>query len=116
MTKETRSKLLPAELAQALKTVGKQIKSARLRRNLSMEVVAARTQCSLPTLRRVEAGDGKVAIATYLRVLWSLKLAKDIELIAKNDPIGRSVQDIEMREKASPRKKRKPFSTPEAAS
>lgn len=68
-----------------------------------MEQVAERAQCSIPTLTKVEKGAGTVAIGTYLRVLYVLGLNRDILLMAKEDPLGRSIQDINLprRERAS---------------
>lgn len=40
-------------------------------------------------------------MGTYLRVLYTLQLADDIDLLAKNDPLGRDIQDIELRKRAS---------------
>lgn len=40
-------------------------------------------------------------MGAYLRVLFALQLADDIELLAKNDRIGRNLQDLELRKRAS---------------
>ena len=40
-------------------------------------------------------------MGAYLRVLFALQLADDINLIAKNDPLGRDLQDLQMRKRAS---------------
>ncbi|MBO6095776.1 MAG: helix-turn-helix domain-containing protein [Bacteroidales bacterium] len=103
MTKATFSNKLPGQLAKDMALTGEQIRLARLRRNLSMEQVAERAQCSIPTLTKVEKGVATVAIGTYLRVLYVLGLNQDILLIAKDDPLGRSIQDINLphRERAS---------------
>lgn len=96
MSKSTFSNKLPRQLAKDLELTGEQIRLARLRRNLSMEQVAERAQCSIPTLTKVEKGVATVAIGTYLRVLYVLGLNQDILLIAKDDPLGRSIQDINL--------------------
>lgn len=103
MTKATFSNKLPRQLARDMAVTGEQIRLARLRRNLSMEQVAERAQCSIPTLTKVEKGVATVAIGTYLRVLYVLGLNQDILLIAKDDPLGRSIQDIHLprRERAT---------------
>lgn len=103
MTKATFSSKLPRQLVRDLALTGEQIRLARLRRNLSLEQVAERAQCSIPTLTKVERGVATVAIGTYLRVLYVLGLNQDILLIAKEDPLGRSIQDINLphRERAS---------------
>lgn len=103
MSRSTFSNKLPRQLAKDLELTGEQIRLARLRRNLSMEQVAERAQCSIPTLTKVEKGVATVAIGTYLRVLYVLGLNQDILLIAKDDPLGRSIQDINLphRERAT---------------
>ena len=103
MPKATFSSKLPRLLAKDMALTGEQIRLARLRRNLSMEQVAERAQCSIPTLTKVEKGIATVAIGTYLRVLYVLGLHQDILLIAKDDPLGRSIQDMHLphRERAS---------------
>ena len=77
-----------------MKIVGEQIKLARLRRNLSRAQVAERAMCSELTEARVEKGSPTVAIGTYLRILYALQLEDDILLIAKDDILGRELQDI----------------------
>ena len=101
MTKSTRSVLLPRKLSQKLQIVGEQIRLARLRRNISLELIAERAQCSRMTARKDEKGDPTVSMGAYLRVLFALQLADDIELIAKNDPLGRDLQDLNVRKRAS---------------
>ena len=77
-----------------MKIVGEQIKLARLRRNLSRAQVAERAMCSELTEARVEKGSPTVAIGIYLRILYALQLEDDILLIAKDDILGRELQDI----------------------
>lgn len=94
---------LPRKLAQKMEIVGEQIKLARLRRNLSMAQVAERASCSEVTLNKVEKGLPTVSIGIYLRVLYALQLDDDILLIAKDDPLGRTIQDLglKVRKRAS---------------
>jgi hypothetical protein len=54
------------------------------------------------TLRRVERGDPGVTLGAYANVLQSLGLASDITLIAREDALGRQLQDSEI---SLPRKK-----------
>ncbi len=80
-----------------LETMGEQIKLARLRRNLSTELVAERAGISRATLWAVEKGTPTVAIGTYAAVLHALGgMDKDLELIAKNDEFGRRMQDLNL--------------------
>ena len=94
---------LPRKLEQKMQVVGEQIKLARLRRNLSVAQVAERATCSPLTVSRIEKGAPTVAIGIYLRVLYALQLDDDILFLAKDDVLGRTLQDMNLpqRERAS---------------
>lgn len=94
---------LPRKLEQKMSIVGEQIKLARLRRNLSIAQVAERATCSTLTVSRIEKGSPTVAIGIYLRVLYALQLDDDILFLAKDDALGRALQDLNLqhRERAS---------------
>lgn len=94
MTKSTMGIKLPRKLEEKMRIVGEQIKLARLRRNLSMAQVAERATCSPLTVARIEKGTPTVAIGIYLRVLYALQLDDDILMIAKQDELGRRLQDL----------------------
>ena len=86
-----------------MQVVGEQIKIARLRRNLSVAQVSERATCSPLTVSRIEKGAPTVAIGIYLRVLYALQLDDDILSLAKDDELGRALQDMNLhqRERAS---------------
>lgn len=86
--------------------VGEQIRLARLRRNLSIAQVAEHATCSPLTVSRIEKGVPTVAIGIYLRVLYALQLDDDILLLAKEDAMGKALQDLNLkkRERASKKK------------
>ena len=101
---------LPRKLEQKMQVVGEQIKLARLRRNLSVAQVAERATCSPLTVSRIELtvsriekGVPTVAIGIYLRVLYALQLDDDILWLAKEDKLGKALQDLSLktRERAS---------------
>ena len=100
MTKSTMATKLPRKLEQKMQIVGEQV---RLRRNLSIAQVAERATCSPLTISRIEKGVPTVAIGIYLRVLYALQLDDDILLLAKEDAIGKALQDLSLkkRERAS---------------
>ena len=43
---------------------------------------------------RIEKGSPTTAIGIYLRVLYALGLDEDILFLAKNDELGRTIQDM----------------------
>ena len=88
--------------------MGEQIRLARLRRHLSSELVAERAGVSRQTLTAVEKGSPSVAMGAYATVLHALGgLEKDLLLIAKDDELGRKLQDLDLpQRRRAPKKKR----------
>jgi transcriptional regulator with XRE-family HTH domain len=105
MVKNTMGTKLPRKLEQKMQIVGEQIKLARLRRNLSIAQVAERATCSPLTVSRVEKGMPTVAIGIYLRVLYALQLEEDILWIAKEDLLGKALQDLNLKKRVRASKK-----------
>lgn len=103
MSKNTMGNKLPRKLEQKMQIVGEQIKLARLKRNLSIAQVAERATCSPLTVSRIEKGVSTVAIGIYLRVLYALQLEDDILSLAKDDALGKMLQNLNLkpRERAS---------------
>jgi transcriptional regulator with XRE-family HTH domain len=77
-----------------LSELGENIKLARLRRKLSAEQVSQRANISRPTLISIEKGSESVSLGLYLQVLVILGLENDLLLVAKDDELGRKLQDI----------------------
>jgi transcriptional regulator with XRE-family HTH domain len=88
-----RRPLLPKQ-ERMMRELGDNIHLARLRRDLSSEQVAERAGISRNTLIKIERGDEGVAIGMYLRVLIVLGLEKDLTNVAKDDILGRKLQDL----------------------
>ena len=107
MTKSTMGTKLPRKLDQKMQIVGEQIRLARLRRNLSIAQIAERASCSPLTVSRIEKGTPTVAIGIYLRVLYALQLDDDILLLAKEDVIGKALQDLRLKKRERASKKNK---------
>src|ERR1039457_3227742 len=92
--------------ARELEELGQRLKDARLRRRFSMERVCARADSSRPTLYKVENGAPSVAIGIYVQVLRVLGLTGDLALVAKEDALGRRLQDEDLPlRKRAPRRK-----------
>lgn len=80
---------------EILNQMGEQIRLARLRRHLSAELVAERAGISRMTLSNIEKGSPSVAIGSYAAVLHALNgMDKDLLLVAKDDELGRKLQDL----------------------
>lgn len=87
--------LLP-RIKRILTHVGEQIKLARLRRKLSSEQVAERAGIGRSTLVKIEKGHPGASIGHVLNVLRVLGLEHDFLLLAKDDELGRRLQDAEL--------------------
>ena len=88
--------ILP-QTQEILNQMGEQIRLARLRRHLSAELVAERAGISRMTLSNIEKGSASVAIGSYAAVLHALNgMDKDLLLVAKDDELGRKLQDLEL--------------------
>ncbi|NOQ71133.1 MAG: helix-turn-helix domain-containing protein [Crocinitomix sp.] len=98
--------LLP-KARKILTEVGENIKLARLRRKLSSEQIAERANIGRTTLYHIENGDPGVSIGAYLQVLMVLRLGEDFLDLAKDDELGRKLQDANLtaKERAPKRKK-----------
>ena len=92
-----KSVVVMPDTQKILENMGEQIKMARLRRNLSTELVAERAGISRATLWAVEKGTPSVAIGTYAAVLHALGgIDKDLGLVAQDDEFGRRIQDMNL--------------------
>lgn len=105
MAKNTMGTKLPRKLQQKMQIVGEQIRLARLRRDLSIAQVSERATCSPLTVSRIEKGIPTVSIGIYLRVLYALQLDDDILCLAKDDKLGRALQDMNLRPRERASKK-----------
>ena len=97
MSKATNANNLPRRAAQNLQIVGEQIRLARLRRDLSIAQIAERAMCTELTVMRVEKGTPTVSMGIYLRVLFALGLDESILYLAKDDEMGRTLQDLDLK-------------------
>ena len=79
------SKSPPAAVEDTLKRLGRNIRTARLRRKLSREELAERVGISRYVLVDIEKGKPTTAIAAYLGALWALGLLRDIREVADPD-------------------------------
>lgn len=94
--KKAKYNILPGT-EKILKTMGEQIKLARLRRNISSELAAERAGISRATLWKIEKGDPSVAMGNYAAALHALNnLDNDLLLVAKDDDLGRTLQDLNL--------------------
>jgi transcriptional regulator with XRE-family HTH domain len=92
-----------------LEQMGEQIRMARLRRRISAGLAAERAGISRQTLNSIEKGTPTVSIGSYAAVLHALNgMDSDLLLIAKDDKLGRKLQDLQIAvRKRAPKKGKK---------
>lgn len=87
--------MLP-KLVKILAETGENIKLARLRRKLSAQQVAERAGVSRNTVWQIEKGSPAVAMGSYLQVMFVLGLEEDVTFLAKDDILGRKLEDAKL--------------------
>jgi transcriptional regulator with XRE-family HTH domain len=90
--------------ARALRKLGADLRDARLRRRLSMQIVSERARTTRATLTRIERGDPGVAVGLYGSVLNILGLLDGLSMLADaaTDRVG-----VELEASRLPRRTRK---------
>lgn len=102
--------LVMPSVRKTLSLVGEQIRLARCRRNLSCALVAERAGISRATLYLIEKGTPSVSIGAYAMVLLALGgLQNDLLAIARDDVLGRTLQDLGLKIRQRASKQRKSF-------
>ena len=93
-----KSVVLMPDTMKILSILGEQIQFARLRRDLTVKLVAERAGISRATLWQVEKGSPNVAMGIYAAVLHALNgMDKDLLLVAKDDELGHTLQDLKLK-------------------
>jgi len=97
--------LLPKHRRE-MKRFGERLKLARLRRRLSLAMVAERAAISKPTLVQMEKGNPAVSMGSYYSVMRVYGLETDFSNLANDDELGRRIQDNSLPRKGRAPKKR----------
>lgn len=86
---------LPIPVQRALTKLGKDIRSARVRRRISTLVMADRCLIARTTLHKVENGDPGVSIGAYATALFVLGLTDRLADLAdvRFDEVGLSLEE-----------------------
>lgn len=83
-------------LKRQMADFGERLRTARLRRKITTVVFAQRMDVSRDTLNRLEKGDATIALGTYVRALRILGLDGDLDAMARDDVLGRKLQDLQL--------------------
>ena len=92
---QNKAALFPKTIS-ILETFGENIRLARLRRNISSSLQAERAGISRPTLTMIEKGSPTVSLGSYVQVLVTLGMEKDLLKVAADDELGRKLQDLKL--------------------
>lgn len=94
MAKQT----LPAfpRYRRAAEALGDRLRLARLRRRISATEMAQRVGVSRMTIYKLEKGDLSVGLGILVRALGVLGLDTDLDLLARDDELGRRLQDVSL--------------------
>lgn len=89
------SVVLPLPVRRALRTLGSDIRDARLRRRIPVAVAAERASISRVTLNKVEKGDPGVGLGIYATVLFVLGLIDRLGEVAdaRSDATGLQLEE-----------------------
>ena len=89
--------LLLPKTEKKLQIVGNQIKYVRLRRGWTAQEIAEKAAVGRSTVTQIEKGSPSVSMGMYLAVLNALGLEDDILLLAHDDVMGRTYQDLNLK-------------------
>ena len=97
----------PAAVEDALARLGRNLRTARLRRRLRIQDVADRLGASRFTVADLEKGKPGVSVAAYFGALWALGLLEQAEDLADpdRDEEGKVLESARSPRRASPRRR-----------
>ncbi len=72
----------PHPVEQALKTLGANLRVARLRRNLSLQEISEKIGVSRRVVADAERGKPSTGVAVYVALLWALGLVEQLADVA----------------------------------
>lgn len=96
MSNQSRKAIIFPKYRKALDQLGENIKLACKRRKYTQTLLSQRTGLSRHTIRKITKGDASVSIGHYVMILGVLGLVEDLHLVARDDILGRKLQDIEL--------------------
>lgn len=101
-----KTSVIPIPVKKTLEKLGSDIKEARIRRKISMELMAQRAGITRTTLVKVEQGDATTSMGIYAKVIFILGLNDNLADIAdiRNDKVGIMIESKELPKRARTRK------------
>ena len=101
------AKAPPAAVEETLLRLGRNIRTARLRRKMRLEDLAERVGISRYVMSDIEKGKRTTAVASYLGALWALGLIDDMKDVGNpdNDIEGKTLENAHAPKTAAKRRK-----------
>lgn len=93
--------LLSSPEADALERLGRRVRLARLRRNLSQDEMAERAGVTRKTYVALEQGRETVNIGMLVKALAALGYLDRLPDLLASDPVGEEMEEIHGRQRAS---------------
>jgi transcriptional regulator with XRE-family HTH domain len=95
----------PYQVEQTLQRLGANLRTARLRRNLTLEEVAEKIGTGRRAVADAEKGKPSTGVAVYAAMLWALDLLNELDLVAapERDEEGQTLALARERARARPR-------------
>ena len=90
----------PYLVESALKTLGKNLRTARLRRNLTIAEVAERIGTGRRPITDAERGKPTTGVVVYVALLWAYDLLEPLETVADPDSDQHGLALIDSRQRA----------------
>ena len=93
--------ITPLPVRRALRKLGQDIRDARRRRRIPVEIMAARASTSRTTLNKLEKGDPGVSMGIYTRVLFVLGMIERLADLAdvRSDDLGLGLDEERLPER-----------------
>lgn len=87
--------VLPIPVKKTLKKIGNDIRKARIRRRITMELMSQRASISRTTLTKIEKGDPSVSFGSYVTVIFILGLLSNLAALFEisKDEVGRDLEE-----------------------
>jgi transcriptional regulator with XRE-family HTH domain len=89
------SQPLPIPVKKTLRELGNDIRSARIRRRITMALMSERASISRTTLTKIEKGDPSVSFGAYATVIFILGLLSNLGTLFEisKDALGRELEE-----------------------
>ncbi|MEM9623050.1 MAG: helix-turn-helix transcriptional regulator [Pseudomonadota bacterium] len=103
MPRNSKSHALLSDAALgSLQGLGQRLREARLRRNWTQAMTAAKSGLSESSIKKVEAGSAHITVAAYLALLdiYGMPAAFDAAFAAGQDTLGEALASSQQRRRA----------------